>query len=708
MNLKLSIKLLVLILLPLLIWLLLRAFGFVKLSKNSQFTAKSAKSGNRTSRLAEAIILLCVGGLILVFIATNSSTGGMLLRLDELRPAFAATNIAVAVCAGICLLLSVLVCLFWRSSVGVIFAAVVLCGYGWVLNGPGNLIWKIAPEKSFEPTVDYTFKIDGIPGVDLWVNGVYLGKTPVKITGKQFHQKIPFLAEPPGGYSKQFKGLPKKPWFRFTMACLEKEERGYGRPYYRSEGKDYYIKAKFKDELPESVVGGSGGGSRGLYSYEYEVSLLARFPSVTKFRSENTKRFEDLIRKAMLCDYHVEPQWFEAALTYSRRHFEKLRELSKKEDGLIEIIKTLDQKQGLHKKQDIDRIVRKDARKKKMSLADYLFYGNLESAVKIGGPDVEKYLLRQYQRDRRLQGNDIPYNNRKRIMGTNLNKAFYWLCYLDSEAGQNFRKKHRNEVMKFAELLTNTGFNHDRKPPEFLFFDLEQGKKSLAYEYWPKYFYSVEDSQPGWEPDKLKKRWAYLAKMKQAATFEMYMNCWDKVRDISKLMGGQNLVEAVETVPQDRRRKIVQAIIEDLEQRHEKKKQELGLEQQYSFFEEDEYISCLRKYLAESGDAQSLQWWVSRLKPAPNNHDPERLAQIFRSEKGLNHPLIKILAEHKDPDLRKMPLKAIRAYPTPTNRKILQVLLEDEDAQVRSVAEEVTSELDALAEMPLEKLDNRR
>ena len=58
-----------------------------------------------------------------------------------------------------------------------------------------------------------------------------------------------------------------------------------------------------------------------------------------------------------------------------------------------------------------------------MSLADLLFYGDLEGAVRIGGPDVEKYLLREYQRDRRIEGIDIPRKNREWISGMHLNKA---------------------------------------------------------------------------------------------------------------------------------------------------------------------------------------------------------------------------------------------------------------------------------------------
>ena len=46
---------------------------------------KAAPVSNRTTRVAEALILICAALAILVFAATNASTGGLLLMLDRLR-----------------------------------------------------------------------------------------------------------------------------------------------------------------------------------------------------------------------------------------------------------------------------------------------------------------------------------------------------------------------------------------------------------------------------------------------------------------------------------------------------------------------------------------------------------------------------------------------------------------------------------------------
>ncbi len=132
----------------LIMWFIFRRGGFIRSDSVVSNLPASAPLGSGKSRWIETILLFCVTGIIFVFTATNTSTGGYLLMLDELNPAFASVNLTVAVCTALCLLLSVLVCLFRRTSIGVIFAAVVLCGYGWVLNGAGELLERMAGEKA--------------------------------------------------------------------------------------------------------------------------------------------------------------------------------------------------------------------------------------------------------------------------------------------------------------------------------------------------------------------------------------------------------------------------------------------------------------------------------------------------------------------------------------------------------------------------------
>ena len=644
MNYSLIFGFIPLIILLIVIWIVLRVL------KRESNLPDSAGWGSLVSRISEALVLgIC--GLVLFFYMSCLSGDGLLLKLGKLRPGYAMTHIIIAVCAGVGILLSIFLAWRGRSALGVVLMAIVLLSYGLIINGtgfgPGYLMVKLAPEKSYEPFVNYTFVIDGqVQGAELWINGVYLGKTPVKMTGRELREKIPYWDESQKENAKQQYSELKGQWCKILLLGLEPKIRADGGIWIIPEFKDYWAQIKLGDEWSGFGFGYCRDQNDDRFNYDYIVKLPAKFARSEIIRKENEKRFDVLLKKASLSDYRVGAQWFEAAHAYGQGQLWKLRELSKREEGFVEILETLEDKADEKKK---------STQTKEASLADLIFYGNIEAAVKRGEADVEKYLLRQYDRDRRLQGIDIPYKNREYIFGLHLNKAFYWLCQLESEAGRKFRKRHSDEVMRLAELLTNSMHNHGRKPPEFLFLDIDECKKSLAFQYWPKYFHAIEDFNPPWEHEMLKKRWTYLARLKELATFDMYMDCWKGIKKIQELGGRQPLVEAVKVIPQDMRVTIVQAIIKDLEQRLEKKKQKLDPQKQrYAFFDENGHINDLKKYLAEIGDDQSLQWWVSRLKPAPNNHEPERLAHIFKSEKGLNHPLIKILAEHKDPDLRKM------------------------------------------------------
>ena len=65
---------------------------------------------------------------------------------------------------------------------------------------------------------------------------------------------------------------------------------------------------------------------------------------------------------------------------------------------------------------------------------------------------------------------------------------------------------------------------------------------------------------------------------------------------------------------------------------------------------------------------------------------------------------IKILAEHKDPALRRLYIETIRRFATPTNRKILEKLLSDSNEEVRSAAQQVAAELEQIRNTSVDEL----
>ncbi len=272
---SLTVIILLLVVLAAVIWLVLRGLGFLRFSKVENVLAGSAPVDDKVSAIAEAIILLCVGGIIFIFTATNTSTGGRMLILDELHPVFASVNRTVAICAGVCLLLSVLVCLFRRTSVATILAAFVLIVYATLLNGPGELLEKMAGKEATERQVTWTINIGGcdVEGAELWVNGNRLGTLPYTTTPEEFKSKVPFWPDPPtemqdkedcwqiphytpwggGGYNYS--------WRRWAKIVMPGEDaKRWGSHRHDTEGDEkartYYAQVKFGNEWGYSRGGG--------------------------------------------------------------------------------------------------------------------------------------------------------------------------------------------------------------------------------------------------------------------------------------------------------------------------------------------------------------------------------------------------------------------------------------------------------------------
>lgn len=330
--------------------ILLRSFGFTHPFRPEQFHARSVKSGTWTSRLIEALLLFCVAGIILVFSATNTSTGGYLLMLDQLNTAFAAVNLQVAVGAGLGLLLSMLLCLLWRSFTGTLVAAGVVIVYATLLNGPGDPLERLAGPEAGERQVTWTIQLGGcdVDGAELWVNGVRLGTLPYTTTLDEFKAKVPFWPEPPaamvseedrwkmpsyspwnwGGYDQSWRR-----WAKIVMPGESAKRWGVERDDSKEAeaARTYYAQVKYGDEWGYSR-GKSGGGGGGRYIYHTTTSIKGvRFP-------KREKRLEALLDRARLANYRPADEWFDAIESFGEDAVVALRRLTATEMQLDEVL----------------------------------------------------------------------------------------------------------------------------------------------------------------------------------------------------------------------------------------------------------------------------------------------------------------------------------------------------------------------------------
>ena len=280
-----------------------------------------------------------------MLIATNRSTGGMLLMLDGLRPEFARINIIVFVCAAAGVLAAVLVILLWRTWAGTILMAAVLCGYGLVLNGPGDWLSGMAPPDATRPVTTYRITLQGdIEGVDLWVNGVHLGKTPVEMDLDEFFAKVPYWPEPPKGYRDVTDEIRlsrysvrsthtsiRHRWIGFKLGDYVKsrDRRGHA-VWERGSKKEYFARVKLAGQWGGGRGGGASSGG-GRYTQLLQCTLNVDFP-------ERQKRLEKLLDKARLMDYKVDEDWLVAIETYGRAGWKALREAAMSEPELTGVL----------------------------------------------------------------------------------------------------------------------------------------------------------------------------------------------------------------------------------------------------------------------------------------------------------------------------------------------------------------------------------
>ncbi len=343
MNLSSTAAVLLLAVLALAMFWLARRKGWTLSGRRYEagsFLPSPAPSASRTARIVEAIVLAVAAAIIIAIAATSRSTGGKLLMLDELRPAYATANVIMFICAVAGAVIAVGITLLGRTVIGTISMAVVLIGYGLVLNGGSYAGSWFLPKHMVEPIVEYTIDISGtnVEGAELWVNGAYLGKTPYTTTLDEFEAEVPYWPEPPEDYETDKAEIQRyrprgtstpirRRWIKFGLPNPPSRP-GPGRGGRLSEKrKAYYARVRYAGEwgLAGGGHGSSGGGGR-LNSH-FDVI----FP-------ERRKRLDALLDKARLAGYRVGPEWFQAIETYNEDGWIALRKAADDEPRMMDVL----------------------------------------------------------------------------------------------------------------------------------------------------------------------------------------------------------------------------------------------------------------------------------------------------------------------------------------------------------------------------------
>jgi hypothetical protein len=302
----------------------------------------------------------------------------------------------------------------------------------------------------------------------------------------------------------------------------------------------------------------------------------------------------------------------------------------------------------------------------------------LRLAAHLGGPDIERFLLR---RDWRADPKGLPFSEQLHFHSDDLNGSLFLLANLRSPMGREFRRKESRRLMNLADrigLLAIEDYSLFRHNPfAFLFVD-----KRLAAEYWPRFKSRALTYGKGY--DSLKLQFLYLANMEPATTVDMYANAWRGYsRDYSFV---QQALSVLNNLP-DRKKEEVVSAIEQIVKEDVSNIGGFGGDQARV---RDFLVGLIKRInWTEGRKARDI---ISNLRARTDEYKPQSVADwLENSEPG--HPLVQMLGNATESELRLLVMGALREHPTPANRKLLEVLLADENEQVREAARRVEAVL---------------
>lgn len=324
-------------------------FGFFGARKEKTRLAVNSGYGNLASRITEAVVLGCVAIAIIP----------LMRRLHFAR--FGNSNMSPDVIEitnhfyiglGFVVLIGVVLCVIWRTlpAFMVVNAACIISFLymaGFINNvEPFGIETVAAKSVSYRITVQKDNTNDEIEGVDVWVNDVYLGKTPIKITLNKFLEKVPYWPDAPGqvkdsievvhrnyrsygsrGYSPRRRlikfripEMPRDDEFKYDLKDDEAADRIRKAIKERKKNTEkqrtYYARFEYAGHAGyghcSSGDGFGSGSGNGRMRYSGDSRFTASFPSLTK-------SIEELLDAARMKDYQVDEQWCRTLDAFGRQ-----------------------------------------------------------------------------------------------------------------------------------------------------------------------------------------------------------------------------------------------------------------------------------------------------------------------------------------------------------------------------------------------------
>ena len=320
-----------------------------------------------------------------------------------------------------------------------------------------------------------------------------------------------------------------------------------------------------------------------------------------------------------------------------------------------------------------------------------------KQALRIGGSVMAKYLLRQNWRtcdrsDRKNVSVNFDYHNE-------VNHWFVCLMNMDDPAGRKFRQQNASRVMQLADKMWSAMSMHE-SPPAFLFLDNELGKESIAWQYWDKYSANVDLTSPPWAHYKIKQKYLYLSMIPEIATLNVYLDVWHETH--KSFDRGSELYmsadSAFQVLPKNIQEPFGKTLLADCEEKM--KSLEVSSRKYQDLYD---LKGTIHRQLMNYGHKESIDYYI-RNRGLDKRLNWENAVSSMKSYRVYRPRYIEYLSRHESPNVRKLAVIGIEAFPTPENQKILEHLLNDQNPEVKQAAEGASAELMQLRGRSLSEL----
>ncbi|NQV35326.1 MAG: HEAT repeat domain-containing protein [Phycisphaeraceae bacterium] len=274
-----------------------------------------------------------------------------------------------------------------------------------------------------------------------------------------------------------------------------------------------------------------------------------------------------------------------------------------------------------------------------------------------------------------------------------LNGWFYMLTYLQTPTGTQFRQTQCDRLFEIADEVDKWS---KREGLGFLFLDPDQGKDSLAYQYWPRFLKNLVEEKM-WDSRHRNLAYDYLIRMEPITEPNRYVEAFMTLEP--QRLDSSISFRALASVPQSRKPGVYRAMKEAIEGDISQLKNMTGRLSLESF--RADLLHKLKGVLAS--DLENAEQLYREIVERRSDRSTVGWLQNL----GSDHALIPMLAKSDRADLRRLALYAIESHPSAAHRALLEQLLKDSDTEVSTAAKAVKENLDDLANMQVETLKVR-